>query len=83
MKAWLAPDIVEHRAALCGEVIAILTSSIGRLHASLDAGGSQAQSVRETGIEYDMEPVPLTLDTSGKGQGASVKGKIAKRLPSP
>ena len=63
MKAWLAPDIVEHRAALCGEVIAILTSSIGRLHASLDAGGSQAQSVRETGIEYDMEPVPLTLDT--------------------
>ncbi|MCF8107683.1 MAG: four helix bundle protein [Desulfohalobiaceae bacterium] len=31
MKHWLAGEIIAHRAALCGEIIAILTSSINRL----------------------------------------------------
>jgi len=62
MKHWLTQDMAEQRAALCGEIIAILTSSIVRLQADLD-NQLTARSVRETSVEYDTSPVPLTLDT--------------------
>ena len=71
MKHWLAQDVIAHRTALSGEIIGILTSSIKRMQTdsgagpstSLRAGNSRARSVRETGIEYDCESDPSTLDT--------------------
>ena len=73
MKHWLAQDIVDHRAALCGEVIAILTSSIGRLRADLDndqMNMAAIRTVKEAGIEYETAYTPLTLGESDKGDGS-------------
>lgn len=66
MKHWLAEDVVAHRVALCGEIIAILTSSIKRLREetvsspSNTAGRGRTRGVRERVSEYGE--APSTLD---------------------
>ena len=63
MKHWLGQDVIEQRSALCGEIIAFLTSSINSLQASLNGGASSTQAFKETGTDYVVDPVPSTLDT--------------------
>lgn len=65
MKHWLGQEVVSHRMSLCGEVIAILTSSIRRLQSDIE---SRAHTVNEPVTEYgdaspsSLAPQPLPLD---------------------
>lgn len=43
MKHWLGEEVIARRTDLCGEVIAILTSSIKRLQTDSDSGSSLAK----------------------------------------
>ncbi len=64
MKHWLSPDVIAHRTALAGEIIAILTSTIKRLQMELPPGAedtNHSMSVKEPSIEYESSP--LTPDT--------------------
>ncbi|MFC1461101.1 four helix bundle protein [Verrucomicrobiota bacterium] len=70
MKHWLSQDVIDHRVALCGEIIGILTSTIKRLQTDTgpSAGKDPRRSVREAGVEYGEEADPLdtrhsTLET--------------------
>ena len=59
MSPWFSGELIEERAALCDEVIGILTSTIARLRAQ--------NSVREDSAEYATSPLDTrhsTLDTS-------------------
>ena len=65
IKHWLGPEVISQRTALCGEIIAILTSSIKRLQSDIDCtpltpGTRPLENrIREAGIEYGNDLPPL------------------------
>lgn len=65
MKHWLAPDVVQHRAALADEIIAILTKTMDTLQRNLQKPSSSTSYLRDEPTPYDVNPevFPSTLDT--------------------